>query len=58
MDHLLRFLLLGAHEVGSGAMLPVLVLRICSPGEFYLGTFGEFYVAIDNQQMLFLRESQ
>ena len=50
IDRLLRFLPLGTHEVGSGARLPVLILRIARPGEFYLSTFEEVYEA--SEQMM------
>jgi site-specific DNA recombinase len=49
MDHPLQLLLLplDKREAESTVRPTVQVLKNCRTGEFYLGTFGDFYVAID-----------
>ena len=47
MGRPLRFLPLDEHEGESPVRPTVRVLKSCRTEEFYFGTFGDFYAAID-----------
>src|SRR5260370_29910735 len=48
MGRPLRFLPLDEHEGESPVRPTVRVLKSCRTEEFYFGTFGDFYAAIDS----------